>query len=786
MNASSPPADSDDAAARPEADRPEAAGPEAAGPEAALPETARPEAAGPEKPSGGADRASDDRAGYRAADGTATEADDEQFEAELNDRVTAHQRAWLHQLTVDAARLFRDGGGFALANSAVQNSGFNVHLGDVIVGGRATASTSVLATGPIDATFLTRASVTFVRPDCFAALYTIVNEQRIAVVVAPRGSGATTLALQLLRETSGAVRKLDPDHDVRRIDLSKLAKDTGYLMEAPPLDLLAQWRDVHLEVLAGQLESRGMRLIITTSSTGRELEAALGPFVVRADRPPAQRVLEAHMKNLLDGAPANTLDELLATVRDEGLLTELAMVRIDHAVQLAAALAQVPAGTATIADIRARLDGHTAERFADWFASQDTVDQQALVISLAVLHDLPWEWVTDRAKEVAATALDGATAEPEESAKPSRLLTNGQSKRLELARAELVSTAQETAYGRLTVTTARFRDDGWPFRVLDLVWREYDDARDWLLDWLRGFADSPRLPERVRAAAVVGLFACYSLERVHRDVLLPWADSDRQSTRLMAATALAVAGSEQDLSPLVGRLLQDWSRDDQRPNRRWTAARAMGLGLGLVSPGRAFKVLATAGTAVDGQPHPAIARAVAQSLIEMFVEGDAGLRSRLLARLVDWTDRARSRELLRTGHQSFLRIAIDVQIDSAGRGDVWPALLWLASTDPAEAAKITLLWRRALWSPKIGQAARGVLRHWLRRAVDHHDLRRPLADLLPELSGSDRERGQLRYHLRRWRVTDPDLIPVIDDILAQLDPLPNDGAQYDREGGHDN
>ena len=67
---------------------------------------------------------------------TKSEEDDiESLTNELNDKVTADQRALLHQLMVDAAGLLKHGGtGFAMANSAVQSSGVNIHLGDNVMG----------------------------------------------------------------------------------------------------------------------------------------------------------------------------------------------------------------------------------------------------------------------------------------------------------------------------------------------------------------------------------------------------------------------------------------------------------------------------------------------------------------------------------------------------------------------------------------------------------------------------------------------------------------------------
>ncbi len=690
-----------------------------------------------------------------------TEPDD--LSEDLGDEDMAQQRAMLHQFMVDAALLFKGGGyGLAVADSAVQNTGVNVHLGDVIIGsGGGAATMRLLATGPIDPGFLARSRMTFVKPPCFGMLHRLVSGDHIAIISAPRGSGVTTLALQLLYGTSKSVRKLDPDHDVRHLDLSKLTKATGYLMEAPPLDRLAQWRDVHLEVLSGRLAELDIRMIITTSANRQELESELGRYVVRAGPPPIHEVLEAHVKAHLDATAQDAVAELLLSVNSEGLLDNLTPdTPVHHAVHLATAVAQIAHGKASVLDVKAHMEVRTAQRFSEWFQQQEGVEQQALIISLAVLHNLSWDWVTAASKKLVALVDAEGSTEPQP--KPTSLFKDGQSKRLELARAELVTAEQITEYGRLNVTTARFRDDGWPIRVLDQVWTEGEDTHDHLLEWLKGFENSDRLAERVRAASVIGRFACHSFERVYRDVLLPWADNQSHQARLMAATALAITGSEQELSPLVGRLLQDWSGPQHGINLRWTAARAMGLGLGRVSPGRAFKVLGTAASAGN----PAITSGVAQSLIEMFVEGDQTLRSRLLGKLKEWTDPGGRRGLLRPGQACFLRIAKDVRIDVAGRRQPWPALLWLSHVNAEDRDSVALLWRRVLWMPKVGRPARQVLLGWLRMAARNDESRQTLAELVNRTAESERELGLLRHHLERWRTAAPDCLPVIDAILG--------------------
>lgn len=683
------------------------------------------------------------------------------IQEELKDyRATTRQRALLHQFMVDAAALFSAGGsGYTLAATGVQNSGANIHIGDVHVGRRSGAA-AVLATGPVDPEFLRRAVASFVPPGCYPSLCDLVRQRRVAVVLAPRGIGATTLALNALRATSGAVRKLDPDVDLPRIDVAKLAPGAGYLVEAPPLGRLRQWRDFHLDVLTERFADADVRLIITSSS----MEASgFGRYSIRADSPPLAEVLEAHVRLLRGGELDTAAADLIATVVGEGLLAALeANTRVEHVVELAIAISRILAGETSLAEVRSTVDLRSAERFADWFASQESLEQQALVIALAVLHGLAWEWVLAAAKR-----LVGLVPQPEAAASdsPAVLLANGQSRQLQLARAELVPADQPTDYGRLTVTTARFTDESWPFRVIEHVWREYPDAHERLLQWLRGFAESPHPEERVRAAAAVGLASCYSFEQVLTAALLPWADSENAAERLMAATALSIPGIDQDHSPVVAAMLRDWSRPASPPHRRWTAARAMGLGLGLVNPPQALPVLAN----VASTDSWLLIRAVVDSVMEMFVEGDDSLRSRLLDRLIIWLDPAGRQVRLLAGQSCFLRLADDTRVTPAGGRAEWPALLWLADRDPADRDRIATLWRAVLWTPKVGRPARAVLYEWVRQASDNTDQVAPLADLVARSAVSSWQRDLRAYHLRRWRSSEARLARVVDEIEAMCD-----------------
>ena len=153
-----------------------------------------------------------------------------------------------------------------------------------------------------------------------------------------------------------------------------------------------------------------------------------------------------------------------------------------------------------------------------------------------------------------------------------------------LLQAKVDTETRMTDHGPIVVQAMSYAERGYPGRVLRYVWREHDDGRPALVDWLRYLGGSPDLAVRVRAATAVGVLACEAMDYLYGQIILGWACDDDAVIRASAAIALGPPAARPDAAghcPLAGGRL---GQGEQRWPLRATAARTYGRSIGLNQP----------------------------------------------------------------------------------------------------------------------------------------------------------------------------------------------------------
>ncbi|MFC5053524.1 hypothetical protein [Saccharothrix xinjiangensis] len=476
----------------------------------------------------------------------------------------------------------------------------------------------------------------FVEPPGLGSARDKLANRGVVVLVAPRGDGASTAALHLLVEHHETDADQAVDHQPAWQRLANEAgprlltadwatpnahriprrPDTGYL-----LDLTAEEEDIKTEfrralVRLGR-ELRGLRsclaVVVTPDQWGEvKQDPELDSITAQLKPPDPVRLAQRHI-------------EFVHRRRDRLRRLQDAQVALTSHMRprVAAAIAAVLA----IADEAEVAPGLNAVlEWPDYLAARfDTeVDpkQRALLWSLAVLDGAPKRVIFNAARTLMGQVnlkTDHATtlAGPD---------LSSHLRKLEAAVSEELVSLNAVRPGLSPV-------------VLGHIWREYDDLRDVMLDWLLTIG-GPNGAAAHHGGQVVRALFVLARQDPNAQVLRLLGSRIEQGKRLaLIVDLLHETAIEGEIARAARDLLLDWAKGNDEKLHE-VVARVCGGRFGHVLPERALVRLKWLFT----RTQPKSRRHAADAIRSLLVH-DAGLDVAVLNTVVDW---------LRSGHQAGL------------------------------------------------------------------------------------------------------------------------------------
>ncbi|WP_322763256.1 hypothetical protein [Frankia sp. Cr2] len=616
---------------------------------------------------------------------------------------------------------------------------------------------------------VTWTATAFAEPACFEPALARLEQLHLAMVCARPGFGRPSLGLAMLSRcvVRENIFRIDAQTDPRTLDIERLPRDAGFLIENLDYRLLLDG-SVRLDRLAEDFVSKGSYLVIT----GRESTGLVdvGRYVVDVGLPAsAADIMSAQYewfrenpdgwtaRTTIGSADASPADPL-ADSSIETMLRDV--VREGQRAAVVTELARRVAYARTVPDgleaVRGWVDGYVAGDFTKWISRISAPEQIAFVLALAILNGLPYRVVAGVARSFEQDLR--ALTKKEAPSADEHVLGPGRGALIEAADAEIVDSLEDSGYGLAPVEAVRFRKDGYQRRVLDWFWREHVDCHELVSNWVRGLTDDPRPAVRARAGAAVGVIAAHGFDEARRAFLLPWSDSSTPRHREAVVGALKVLDGEPELAPHVHRMVLDWGTHSQRLFRRWTAARAWGAGIGARVPELALDALGTFADSMPGDHQTAspLRHAVGFSLLNLFVTGEANARL-VLDRLVEWSDAGDGRRRA-VAAEGFLRIAAMAVENDTATGSARPALLSLALRDASLVKPVATLVHHAQNSRHAQDWTVEVLRGWYVRAEGDAELIGVLVDIVLGSLRDGRDDERLSYHLDLWNEDFPQAV----------------------------
>jgi hypothetical protein len=611
----------------------------------------------------------------------------------------------------------------------------------------------------------------FVPPPDFATLRRETSAKHLILLRGAPGTGKSALARALALSNNGRPAFwLDPATDLSLLQGDDLDKGSGYLLEDLTHTGVRGLTAFHLRRLEQELAHRDCVLVITTAAgtmlADQEVARAFTDLRSPAD---PRGVARAHLRWHSGPARQERAERLLRQPEIDALIARECGngQGLATAADLGRMLAETDGPEDTLAArVTKRLTLRQSDAFGDWFDGIPDLGTQCLAVAIAVFGGEAYETVA-----ALAALLQQRLQLPESPDNPERPrsapLLATRRKRLDLLHATLKSAPVSTRHGGAPPgVVVRFQDPDLPVRVLRHTWDELDAIRGELTAWLRGCARHDLPTVRVRAAVAAGVLAARSFDTMRSQVISSWAAERDTRLRDAAAVAVNVAVKEDDsLAEVIENLVRAWAADDQPPNLRASAARAWRTVLD--QDNSATELLYSLADTDSGAVVEAICASVAEYLT-LDDERDYRAAIALLLRL------AQSREPQRrqVGELAFLYAAADLiawrpdgsvhggapaspqRSDPASApdgGHFWPTVLSIAARDPMRQQEIAALWKSAVCSPDVHEAAHAVLAEWANTVEQIPAARRALGRLLAAAADTPRSARILRYQTGTWK-----------------------------------
>ncbi|MFI6471154.1 hypothetical protein ACIBL5_12985 [Streptomyces sp. NPDC050516] len=526
--------------------------------------------------------------------------------------------------------------------------------------GRRTQRAARVREGPIPQEEVDAAVFGFAKPEWFATALAELNHGLLFLAGRP-GSGRRTAALNLLRGCCGEgalLRALDSATELDRWRPTDTSV-RGYLVDGLfPSRPLGPGVLGHVRSLLE--EARACMVIILPDDAAllRRIEQELHISPTTCEPPPPSAVFGSRFEAVVENQRER--ERLLAAL-DRDQLGELLVPELVPAevVELVTAIVSADGDAKALGDLRGRLS-YRAEQEVPELVGKLRNDPDALSFLLAacVYEGLDHRIVREEADRLlelsegrltaVLTAKDPQGAEKTERPNPDFVFRRPLTELLHAIRASRrpreIRTDGAYAYSVEPLTFVRHRQAE---AVLRHVWREYGQLSELLVRWLREVKRDSQLT--LPAGRVMGMATSWGGGRRALRHVQALAESERTTSRLIAAHALGIAAEDPVLVAEVRYRLQRWSLAAS-PLLRTTVAYACGAEFGLSRPDAALQLLHTlirgvrsTDTEDDGQA--GVRLAVRVAVLRLF---EAGNEENVFARLLEWlgADQVDDQELL--------------------------------------------------------------------------------------------------------------------------------------------
>ena len=593
------------------------------------------------------------------------------------------------------------------------------------------------APGPVRTDIIDELSSRYAPVDGYEKFVRQLTSARLLVLRGAPGTGRTTTGLRLLAKLTDNVARFSPDTDLRALTTADLDPESGYLLELNPGSASLPPTPAHVDRLRGYLAECECYLVVIAPHDIRYRDSFDG-YIADCPLPDPQEVFDQIVGYEIGRQPdkEQVLQQIAIHARPNGSTGPQTPSEVRW---LVAHLLSTEAADYAAAELDLLHSDLVGRYVSAWFEplaglpatseGDESVRLAAFRIALAVLNENPFDLVAEAAENLTEKILVARSPRR----KPGRpVFARHREDYVANSRASMVAGSVRFINATAPASLVAYDDDRLPLAVLRHVWAVHN-LRDPLLSWLESLGKDLRPLVYVRAALAMGLFSSWDFSYTFHERIEPWAMSEDQRSRWIAAMALDEASRNDEVRPVVGEILEEWCEGKDFA-LRWTSAIALGYDLGLRDPTKALKELRKLGCWKDGK----LATEATWAVARIFFVGST---KPVIKTIAAWLDDDR-RDVRRLGLVVVWRIAhtkvgeleeeFELTDTSAGgrwarlaNRRRWPLLVALADEDPDLLDPLADLVWQLTRSSFLEEATAKILKRWMRAAAKDPDMPRP-------------------------------------------------------------
>ncbi|MEO7908029.1 MAG: hypothetical protein ABIV47_00130 [Roseiflexaceae bacterium] len=560
------------------------------------------------------------------------------------------------------------------------------------------------------------------------------------------GVGKYSAALHLLADVGNTeLFQVSSNIDLEDAKAFTFQKATGYIIENLALDRARALNGTLLQRLAAQLKDLHSHLIITVhANTPLDIDALEG-YGLRWEQPlKSDQVLDKHIKWYISNAiERNQAFSFCYDADVQKAYQGQPPAQIDRLAQL---LAEAARGQITLAQALEQFAFNARKQVLEWFDQHPDLDQRTRLLAVAVFHRGHYERAMAADKQLQELIKPPSPANIPLPLPP--IFEQTSTAKLKEAGARIERKPERIGADTSIVERVFLENPALQPVIVQYVWDEFVGLRSMLLKWLTDLGKSDDAETREYAAAAIGELAKHDFSAIYTGIIEPSASDDDARARILAAVALGILATREELAPQILARLHEWSMSSYRWPR-WTATLAYGLFVGREYPADALWDL----YAIMRTPDSTILTMVRNSIVDIFAIGKQAptYYFRVLEALDIWVSDSSSSGLQVIWLNIFMQLAQHAKHPLPTRA-AQPTLLWIYTENSAYQATIRRLIRMALNTQVPRCEALKALHGWLCAADGQPEiyptLEQFIRDLINEATAIEQDR--LRYWFARW------------------------------------
>jgi hypothetical protein len=318
----------------------------------------------------------------------------------------------------------------------------------------------------------------------------------------------------------------------------------------------------------------------------------------------------------------------------------------------------------------------SAQEIERWLAREPSVEDLAMAIAVAVLENETLDnaraaalELTSRLKAIGNDGASTTTTEAEARTTLRSRLLQSRSKMLGAINAEEYKVVHPQA--GVEVTCCRFGRADYGRALLAHIWRELDEVRHPLIEWLEWLARFNSIDVKLRLGYALGILAQGEFLSVVDALIEPWALDEDVELRQAADIILSVAAHVPNLQPAIRALLDRWASGQATRAELRAALEFLTGYTGARFPDWAFPTLRTAAnTASDRRwVWPILENAMGRLVRRASGAGDTSLWNvdSMLANLAIWAEAPKRDEIIELPMFLFLCLLADIPLFTSFR-----------------------------------------------------------------------------------------------------------------------